>query len=280
MGRTLIIQTVALLFLVLRPIHTAALTNPGEELGSTVSITTKLGSQVDLGLTFTNHRGAVVKLGDVIAKDRPSIFVPAYYHCPRLCGLILAGMFRVINELTLELGSDYRVVTVTIDPQDTVERANQTRGPLIEKLIHPDRADPDGWSFLTGDEANIKALMQQLGFGYKPDGDEYAHSAAIMLLTPDGKISQYFTGINFAPGDLRLALVEASEGNIGSPLDHVLLFCFRFDPTKGKYTWAAWATLRVGGLVTLLLLGGLLVVLWRRERRTACSAATVQINKS
>jgi protein SCO1/2 len=246
------------------PVH--ALTDPATDLGGQVGVTTVLGTQVDLDLVFKDQEGQERKLRQFLRSDRPTIVVPAYYHCPRLCGLVLAGMSTVINELGLKMGEDYRVLTVSLDHNDPTERAASIRKEQVEKLTFPERAAGDGWSFLTGDEGAVAALMGQLGFGFKKDGEEFAHSAAIMLLTPDGKISQYFTGINFAPGDLRLALVEASQGTIGSPLDHVLLFCFRFDPTKGKYTWAAWVTLRTGGALTLLLLGGFLITLWSRER--------------
>ena len=150
-------------------------------------------------------------------------------------------------------------------PKDTFESAEEKRRQYVTGLKLKDKAK-SGWHFLVGEPENVNKLMNQIGFHYIEDKGEFAHSAAIMLLTHDGEISQYFTGIDFRPFDVKLALVEASKGKVGSIIDHVLLFCFRFDPTKGRYTWAAFNIMRLGGILTFLCLGALIFRLWRRER--------------
>lgn len=230
-----------------------------------VGLTTKLGAKIDPTLVFRAQGGEVVRLGDVLAQGLPVVLVPAYYNCPRLCGFVLEGVTTLLNQLTLTLGADYRVLTVSFDPKDNPEVATKRAATYIQQFKRPDLV-PSNWQFLSGDAPNITPLMNQIGFHYKPDHDQFAHGAAIMILTPQGEISQYFTGVQYSPFDVRLALVEASKGKIGSPFDHIMLFCFRFDETKGRYTWAAYNLVRAGGLVTFLLLSGLLVGFWRKER--------------
>lgn len=241
-----------------------ALEKPEHELES-AGVTTKLGTQVDLENTFLDESGQTVRLRDVAKDGRPFIIIPAYYSCPRLCGLVLNGVKEVLPQVGLKLDEDFRVLTVSFDPSDTpaqaLERANESRVALPDA-----QTAARGWRFLTGNEANVKRLMDQIGFHYLRDNGEFAHSAAIMILTPEGQISQYFTGISFTPGDVKLALVEAGRGSIGSAIDHFLLFCFRFDQTKGRYTWAAFNVMRAGGALTLVLLAGLILFLRRRER--------------
>jgi protein SCO1 len=241
-----------------------ALKDPGAEL-KPVGVSTKLGTKIDLSLPFVDSTGTALTLGQLFTGNRPVIIVPAYYDCPRLCGLILDGVRDVINDLTLELGSDYRVVTFSFDASETPVQAAQRAVSLRKQLSN--QAGAAHWSFLVGPQTSIDTLLDQIGFNVTPDQGEFAHSAAVMVLTPSGEISQYFTGVTFSAWDAKLALVEASRGAIGSPIDHVMLFCFRFDPTKGKYTWAAFNIMRAGGALTLILLAGLIIGLWRRERR-------------
>jgi protein SCO1 len=249
-----------------------ALENPGEELNE-VGIFTNLGTEIDLSLTFLDSAGEQVSLADLFSspsgREIPVVLVPAYYDCPRLCGLILEGVTELLNSLSLQLGVDYRVVTVSFRPEETPEHAKSIRQKFVRKLKDPELAEDRGWTYLVGDAEAVDQLMEQISFRYKPDGDDIAHAAAIVLLTPQGKVSQYFTGIQFPSWDVRLALVEASEGNIGRMLDQVLLFCFRFDPTKGRYTLFAINVMRAGGAVTLVLLIGLMWYLWRRDKRLA-----------
>ncbi len=257
------------LVLILLSISTAfAIEKPGEQLPD-LSLKTELGAPVDLSLTFTDSTGEKAALSDFVLSGKPNIIVPAYYNCPRLCGLLLSGMVDLFNELELKIGKDFNVLTVSFNPKEGSELAAKRKSQYLEKLRSHQDAAASGWHFLSGSKENIDLLMQQIGFPFLEDKGEYAHTAAFMILTPDGRISQYFGNIKFRAFDTKLALVEASDGGIGSALDHVLLFCFRFDPLKGKYTWAAFGVMRTGGVLTLLLLGGRIFRLWRKERQSS-----------
>ncbi len=234
----------------------SALEDPKADLQE-VGVFTELGRKVDTSLIFSDSLGNKIPLSQVFSSGKPVILIPAYYRCPRLCGLILGGVQKLLNKLTLNLGHDFQVVTVSFDPEEGVKDAAEKASEYRKVL--PDRGVPEAWSFLVGDENNIRPLMDQIGFRYKKDGSEFAHSAAIMILTPDGEISQYFTGIDFSPFDVKLSLIEASKGKIGSPLDHVFMFCFRFDETKGRYTWAVFNLMRLGAIATLVFLVVLIV---------------------
>ncbi|MBX7137993.1 MAG: SCO family protein [Oligoflexia bacterium] len=242
----------------------AAVEKP-EEVVPELALTTQLGAKVDLELPFTDSDGTAVKLREVLLNGRPTVIVPVYYQCPRLCGYTLSGVVSLLNTIELTLGKEYNVVTVSFDATEGPALAAKRRDQYISRLTKTD-AVAGAWHFLVGGGASVDALMQQIGFHFRKDNGEFAHTAALILLTPQGEISQYFTGIDFSAWDVRLALIEASKGAIGSTLDHVYLFCFRFDPLKGKYTWAAYAMLKAGGALTILLLGGLIFTLLRRER--------------
>lgn len=248
--------------------HTAfAVERPEEVLETEVGIFTELGVQVDLSLPFVDSNGVSHILGDFVKPGRPLIIAPVYYKCPRLCGLLLDGLYTLLNEIPLKLGDDYNVVVVGFDPTETVENALEVRTKLNTRLKGEAKQRQEALHYVIGDQTSVTALMKQLGFKYLKDGDDFAHSAAVMILTPQGKISQYFTGIQFSPWDARLALVEASEGKIGTAIDHLLLYCFRFDPLQGKYTWAVVALLRIGGVLTLIGLGLVYFFFGRRGDR-------------
>lgn len=261
----LLYKSIVFLALVSGATGAAALEEPKTELDG-VGIYTELGSTVDFTLPFVDSDGNTTTLGQ-ISEGKPLILVPAYYDCPRLCGLVLKGTLKLINSLTLQLGSDYKVVVVSFDPLEGPELAAKTASQYYSELIkQPKQGAGAVFKFLTGSKASIDALLGQLKFKMVKDRDEYAHTSAIMILTPQGKISQYLSGIEFSSFDTRLALVEASHGSIGNPLDHAFLFCFRFDPKKGKYTWAAFNLMRVGALLTLASLVLLVVKLLRSPR--------------
>lgn len=259
----------------LNPFRCLALEKP-EHVLPTIGPTTVLGAKVALDGTFVAENGERKKLGDFAKDGRPFIIVPAYYHCQHLCGLVLKQIARLIGEMDLVLGQDYRVLTVSFDPSDTAERAMERARDNWSGLPNQQLAESGGWRFLIGEQGSSERLMSEIGFNYSPDKGEFAHSAAIMILTPDGQISQYFTGISAASRDVKLALVEASRGSIGTPLDHVLLFCFRFDQTKGRYTWAAFNIMRLGATLTLVALISTLWLLRRREKSMALAAKTDQ----
>ncbi len=241
--------------------HSFALTEPGTELAN-ASISTILGNSVDLSLPFQDESGKVAPLKTFVTASRPIIIVPAYYGCPRLCGLVLSAVTKTIKELGLTPGVDYTVLTASFDTTDTAESASKKAQEYKEKAgIPPDSA---GWKFLVGEESSVKNLMNQIGFHYLKDNGEFAHSAAIMLLTSDGTISQYFTGVEFPAQDVKLGLIEASEGRIGTALDHILLYCFHFDVTKGRYTLAVLNVMKVVGAVSILALSSLIFILRSR----------------
>ena len=247
-----------------------AVEKPEKELQE-VGIVTKLGTKVDLSLELVNSVGKTVTLKELIAlNNKPIVIVPAYYNCPRLCGLVLDGVAELVEGLDTELGKEYSLATVSFDPKETFDLADAKakffQKKLANKFSESDKAK-NSWHFLVGKEKNVNTLMEQLGFLFKADGKDFSHSAAIFILSTEGYISQYFTGIQFSPWDVHLALVEASHGAIGSLVDQVLLYCFRFDPTKGKYTAFAQNIMRLGGVLTLILIAGLYYGL-RRKRKT------------
>lgn len=261
-----------------------SLEKPGEELVQ-VGIQPVLGNRVSPDLEFSDQDGTTKPLSQFLASDRPTIIIPVYFKCPRLCGFLMSGFIELVAELTLKLGDDYRVLTVSFDPREGIAEAKSAATTYYQMLEEKNPAlksadFTSGWRFLVGNTENVKKLMDELGFRYLPDGEDFAHSAGLFILTPDRYISQYFTGIQFTPFDARLALVESSQGKIGTPLDHVMLFCFRFDPLLGKYRWVVSGALRIGGLLTLVGLGGLIVLLLRKERvaKAAMSQTTRSLN--
>lgn len=231
-----------------------------------------LGGVVNLDLQLTRDDGATTSLRSYQLPNRPLIVIPVYYNCPRLCGLILSGFSTFLRETDLVLGKDFQVAVVSFDHKETAADAKKSRDLYLSRLGVGPEAQA-GFRFFVAQNAVVSELMQQIGFRFEPDGVDFAHSAGIVLLTPKGEISQFFSGIEFPRFDVKLALVEASRGHIGSALDHIMLYCFRFDVTKGRYTWAAFGLLRIGGALTLILFGGLLFSLWRKERLRAGHAA-------
>ena len=235
-----------------------ALEKPAEDLQE-VGLDTELGSKVDLGLTFTNTKGESKTLKEFTVTGKPIVITPVYYDCPRLCGLLLNGATKLFNELNLKFGEEYEVLTVSFNDREKPHLAEKRESEYKARLTKAG-AVKEAWNFLYGDKENISVLMRQIGFKYLRDKDDFAHTAAIIILTPQGEISQYFTGIEFSAWDVRLALIEASQGKVGSLLDHILLYCFRYDHAEGKYTWAVFNIMRVLGIVSILILVG--VVFW------------------
>jgi len=248
------------------PLSAEAIEDPGANL-ERIGLNPKLGEQVDLSLEFTDSTGAKVSLRQLVDEGRPAIVVPVYYHCPRLCGLLLSGFIDLLRDMRLSVGKDFQILTVSFAPTETFQEAAEAK-QRYASMLGLSEEQRLSWHFLVGSQENVTSLMRQVGFNYIPDGVDFAHSAGLILLTPMGVVAQYFTGIEFSAFDVRLALVEASQGKIGSALDHVMLFCFRFDPTKGKYTWVTIGALRIGGALTIILLGGLIAFLVVRERRS------------
>ncbi len=244
-----------------------AIEEPGKVIATQVGIFTRLGAEVTLSGNFTNSDGKTQPLREFLRPNLPTVIIPVYYRCPRLCGLTLDGVIALLNELPLSVGKEFTVLAVSFNPAEKSEEAREARAKFAQRLKQNGDSDLGGFEFLVGNQEEVSKLMDDVGFRYLPDGVDFAHSSAVMILTPQGVISQYFTGIQFSPWDVRLALVEASQGKIGNALDHLLLYCFRFDPLQGKYTWAVTGVLRIGGVLTLLCLGAVYGVFVFKGRR-------------
>jgi protein SCO1/2 len=231
-----------------------------------VGIKQRLGEQLPLDTVFRDEDGREVRIGDYFG-DKPVVLAMAYYECPMLCTLVLNGLVKALRPLGFTAGDEFEVVTISIDPEEGPELARGKKEAYLESYER--RGGGDGFHFLTGEEASIRAVADSIGFSYTylPETGEYAHGAAIYVLTPAGKISHYFFGVEFSSRDLRLALVEAADEHIGNVVDQLMLYCFRYDPTAGKYSAAALAIVRLGGVVTVLSLAGFIgLSRWRETR--------------
>lgn len=226
----------------------------------------RLNEQVPLQLPFVDEDGQRRTLADYFT-DKPVVLVLAYYRCPMLCTQVLNGLVLGLRDTGLAIGKDFTVVTVSFDPRDTAETAAAKKANYVRAYGQPEAAA--NWHFLTGDQASITRLTRAVGFRYAYDqaSDQYAHAAGIVVLTPKGKISRYFYDVHYSGRDLRLGLVEASHNKIGSPIDQILLFCFHYDPTAGKYGAAVMNFIRAGGVLTMVGLALGFGFLMRAERR-------------
>ena len=241
--------------------------NQKPRLLTDVGIDQKLNSQVPLNLTFRDEAGRTVQLGQYFG-DKPVILTLVYYECPMLCTQVLNGLLTGMKGVPLDLGKEFNVVTVSINPRETPGLAANKKRVYTGLYGRPGAAE--GWHFLTGDDASIQPLAQSVGYRYAYDSvaDQYAHASGIMILTPQGRVSRYFFGIDFHARDLRLSLVEASNNKIGSPVDQIMLYCYHYDPTTGKYGLVIANVMRLAGLATILILGTFLLTMFRRERQT------------
>lgn len=236
-----------------------------------VGIEQHLNAQIPPDLTFRDETGKAVRLGDYFGK-KPIILSLVYFKCTMLCGELLQGMTGAMRLIKFDVGNQFDVLTVSFDPRETPEIAAEKKADYVKRYGRPGAAD--GWHFLTGSPDSINALTKAVGFEYHydPKLDQFAHATAIMVLTPQGRISRYFYGIDFPPKDLRLGLVEASEEKIGNPVDAVLLYCYHYDPTTGKYGAVISNILRLAGALTVVILGGGLLLLFRLERSVSRKA--------
>ena len=234
---------------------------------SNVDIKQKLNSRLPLEATFKDEAGHDVQLGQYFDGKRPVVLTLVYYECPMLCTQVLNGLVRAARVLPLEAGKDYDVVVISFDARETPKQAADKKAVYLKSYGRPETAP--AWHFLTGSLASIKSVTEAVGFSYQWDVHTamYAHASAIYVATPEGRLSKYFMGIEYSPKDLRLGLVDASAGKIGTMVDQVLLFCYHFDPESAKYTPFALGLLRVAGGATLLTMGGFVVIMLRRESR-------------
>jgi protein SCO1/2 len=242
------------------------MTEKGPDI-SGLAIEEKLGESIDLDLRFVSEAGEEVPLRKYFGGKKPVIVSMAYYECPTLCGIVLNGLLEVTRKMDWTPGEQYTLVNVSIDPREKHELAATKKKSLMEALDKPG-ADA-GWHFLTGDESQIKSLASQLGFGYRWDENEkqYAHSAGIFVLTPEGKLSRILYGIQYKPSDLRLSLLEAADGKIGTILDRIVLFCFSYNPQMKQYSMVLTQVMKVGAIITVLILGAFIAFARMRELR-------------
>jgi len=236
------------------------------ELLQDVGLDQRLNTQLPLNLAFKDEQGRTVRLGDYFGR-RPVILVLAYYECPMLCTQVLNGLASAIGVLNFSVGKDFEIVTVSFDPGETPELARNKKATYIERYKR--EGAEAGWHFLTGSQHSIAQLTRAVGFryAYNAEVDQYAHPSGIMVATPDGRLSRYFYGIEYGPRDLRLAIVEASEGKIGSAVDALLLYCYHYDPMTGRYGLIVMRVLRLAGGATVLALASFVLIMLRRERK-------------
>ena len=237
---------------------------------SKIKIDQHLDTQLPLDLPFVDEDGQKVRLGDYFGK-RPVILALVYYECPMLCTQVLNGLVTALTVMNFEPGREFDVVAVSFNPREGPGLASQKKAAYVERYGRPHTAN--GWHFLTGEESSIKQLTEAVGFRYEYDDaiKQYAHGAAIEVLTPKGHISKYFFGIEFSARDLRLGLIEASDERIGTAIDDFLLFCYHYDPATGKYGAAVLRLVRLGGICTVLAFLSFLTISLRRERRAGAA---------
>jgi protein SCO1/2 len=239
-----------------------------------VGIEQHLNEQIPPGLTFRDETGKAVQLGDYFGK-KPMILNLVYYQCPMLCGEVLSGLESALRVLKFDVGKEFDVLTVSFDPKETPEMAAEKKAEYLKRYQRPGAAE--GWHFLTGPSTSIDALTKAAGFQYQydPKSGQFAHATAIMVLTPEGKIAQYYYGVEFAPKDLRLGLIQASENKIGTVVDQVLLYCYHYNPDTGKYGAIISRVLQLAAGATVLILGTFLVVMFRMNPTTVAKHRSV-----
>jgi len=244
-----------------------------------IGIDQRLNQQVPLDLAFRDESGNGVHLGDYFHSGRPVILNLVYYTCPMLCGEELAGEASALGMLRFTPGDEYEIVSVSFNPDDTPNDAAAKKKLYVARLNeHLDhKTDGSGWHFLTGRQAQIKQLADAVGFHYRRDAKtgQYIHATAIMIVTPGGKIAQYYYGVEYSPKDIRLGLIEASREKIGTVVDEVLLYCYHYDPKNGRYSAVIANIMRLAGAATMLILGGFLIVMFRRDRSGSPRRAAV-----
>ena len=241
--------------------------NPGgkPEVLKNVGLDQKLNAQVPLDLTFKDEHGASVTLGQLL-QGKPAILTMVYYKCPMLCTEVLNATLNSLKEVPLEIGKDFSVITVSFDPSEKPVLAEAKQ--IMYSGLYGRRGAVHGWHFLTGDEEQIQKLSAAVGFRfvYDKESSQFAHASGIMVMTPEGRLSRYFYGLAYAPRDVRLALVEAGEGKIGSTVDEIMLFCFHYDPVTGKYAVTILNVVRAAGALSALAIALMIFIFARREK--------------
>jgi protein SCO1/2 len=236
------------------------------ELLDQIGLDQNLDTQIPLDLTFTDEKGRTVVLGDFLG-DRPALLTLVYYECPMLCTQILNGLTRSLRVLSFDVGKEFDIITVSIDPGETPSLAAAKKAEYVKRY---GRSSAErGWHFLTGRQDQIERLAQAVGFRYQQDPETglYLHASGIMVLTPEGKLARYFYGVDYSPKDVRLGLIEASQNKIGSAMDQLLLLCYQYDPATGKYGLVIMNSIRIAAGLTVATMVGFVALMLRRERR-------------
>ncbi|MFP2929437.1 SCO family protein [Pyxidicoccus sp. 3LG] len=236
-----------------------------------VDVQEHLGEAVPLDARFTDVAGKEVKLGEVLSKTKPTLLTLVYYNCPMLCNLVLNAQVQAMRELGLELGKDYEAVTVSIDPEDTPAQSLERRRRHLQSMGKPETAP---WHFLTGTDAEIKRLAEVVGFKYTYDAStkQYAHPAVVHVLTPEASISRYLYGTTFPPKDMKLAILEAANGRVGTSFDQIVMSCFKYDTASRRYGFYIFGFIRLGGTLVFFALATMLIYFWRRELKKGAAA--------
>jgi len=237
-----------------------------------VGIAQHLNQQIPLDLTFTDDMGKQVQLASYFGK-KPAILALVYYQCPMLCSEELNGLTSALQMVSLVPGKDFNIIVVSIDPSEGTDLAAAKKRSYLRRYGKPETAA--GWHFMTGTQSNIDALTKTVGFSYVkipgPDGKltQFAHASSIQLVTPEGKLAQYYMGVEYSPKDIRIGLVESSGNKIGSPVDNILTYCYHYDPQANKHSLIIARVVQLGGAFTLVMLGGFMWIMFRRDYRAA-----------
>ena len=246
------------------PVYSQVTMNNAPDLKG-INVEEHLAEKIPLNLRFANETGDSVQLADYFKSGRPVLLTLAYYTCPMLCPMVIDGLREGITSLAYTPGIDFELVTVSFNPEESYKVAAETKKNVFDSFTKS--VNPEGWAFLTGPAKNSKHLADALGFQYyyMEDKKEYAHPAVSFVLTDKGVISRYLYGIKYKESDIRLSLLEASKGEIGSTIDRIVLYCYHYDPDAGGYVLFAGNLMRIGGVLTLLILGAVLLILWRKD---------------
>jgi protein SCO1/2 len=239
-----------------------------------VAFDQKLGEKLPLDATFRDESGATVALADYFDGDKPVVLTLVYFECPMLCSLVLNGVVRSLRVLKFDVGKEFDMLTISIDPDETPELARAKKENYVG--LYKREGAENGWHFLTGEQDAIQRVADAVGFRYTydPQSDEFAHAAGIVVLTPDGVVSRYFYGVDFPPRDLRLGLVEATDGGVGNAIDQALLFCYRYDPESGTYSAVVFNILKIAAILTLV---GLALLFYFLRRRSPSATLTSRV---
>lgn len=234
-----------------------------------VEVQEKLGKKIDLKRSFLTHKGVRTTLGEILSDHKPMMLTLNYSRCQNLCSIQLNGLTESLNKVGWTPGKDYQLVTVSIDPKETPQLAAKRQEAMLKRIVVP-HAD---WTFLVGAEQDVRALADEVGFQYKylPEEDQFAHPAVVYLISPDGMISRYIYGLEYKPLDIRFGLMEAGTGKIGSIVDRILLSCYHYDATIGRYGPTAFKVMRLGAVLIVLVLSLMLWRFWRREKLSLAS---------